>query len=394
MDLGADPFLPSALVSGGDLRSPGPRSIAQIAVFLLEVAPVVVVPFIVRQWSVIGQMAGVLIRSNVILATIGWLQLAVWNATGRNLLPIGGIGNWLGGAESVRGAVETVNGTAVLRMSSFGGEPKGLGQNLVLALLLVQCRFLVRGSQLSRRSLSIWAFLMLSSLATLSASAVYLWLIGTVVQLSLLFFRAMSRRGGSSIKQLRSMAGVLLLVVGILFGGLAVIGQQGDVLKASFNRRVIERDPIEDFDAAIGDFLLAEPFRIPMGVGLGNAHLYADSYLPPEARRYAAGTAFVAKSGYLRLISELGLVGLVLFVIWVGRVLWRVQKVSACYEMHSAPGFMGRVAWQFGWVVFWAFLARGGYISPIFFLVMGSCAAIVALHADAVRPRQNPRYQT
>lgn len=89
------------------------------------------------------------------------------------------------------------------------------------------------------------------------------------------------------------------------------------------------RDLVEDFDRAVLGFLQEEPGYLLTGVGLGNAHLYANEYLPTFAIPYAADTAFVAKSGYLRLISEVGLVGLALFLLWVGsqmRILSRAGK--------------------------------------------------------------------
>ena len=46
---------------------------------------------------------------------------------------------------------------------------------------------------------------------------------------------------------------------------------------------------------------------------MGNIHNLAYRYIPSENMYYMADSIFVAKSGYLKLLSELGMVGLVAF---------------------------------------------------------------------------------
>jgi hypothetical protein len=80
---------------------------------------------------------------------------------------------------------------------------------------------------------------------------------------------------------------------------------------------------LEDFDAAIIDFLMQNATALLFGVGLGNIHLFADSFLLPDVAAFASGTSFVAKMGVLRVISETGLIGALLMLVFVIR-LWLI----------------------------------------------------------------------
>jgi hypothetical protein len=53
---------------------------------------------------------------------------------------------------------------------------------------------------------------------------------------------------------------------------------------------------------------------------LGNIHLFADSYLAPHTALFAGGTSFVAKMGLLRIVSETGIIGGLLFLFFVFRL--------------------------------------------------------------------------
>ncbi|MBC7520897.1 MAG: hypothetical protein H7268_07370, partial [Sandarakinorhabdus sp.] len=74
-------------------------------------------------------------------------------------------------------------------------------------------------------------------------------------------------------------------------------------------------------------FLQASPGAAAAGVGLGNAHLYATPYLDPLYALYAEGNVFVAKTQYLRFISEIGIIGLSLFLGWY---LWLTIETARC----------------------------------------------------------------
>jgi len=95
-----------------------------------------------------------------------------------------------------------------------------------------------------------------------------------------------------------------------------------DTLKMVIVDRVI-RSPIELFDAAALGFLFTNPQYGLFGVGMGNFHLYAWDNLLQYAMinllaawviPYAHNFVFIPNSGYLKIISELGIIGLFLFL--------------------------------------------------------------------------------
>jgi hypothetical protein len=67
----------------------------------------------------------------------------------------------------------------------------------------------------------------------------------------------------------------------------------------------------EDYDTPIISFLIENPEAAFTGVGLGHAHLYAAPY-----QQWEEVYAYVAYRGYLRWVSETGLIGLTLFLLF------------------------------------------------------------------------------
>src|SRR5262249_28552265 len=206
-----------------------------------------------------------------------------------------------------------LHGTTIVRMNALGGEPKGLGTGLAVGLVLIQAALSTGAIGLSRRVVVTWLFLFASMLATFSTSGLVLWALGSLVSI-MTGARTQSGilRGAVVLVCLPLLAAI---VVGTAVGSLGA--SKGVDWWEVAMERTVERDYIEDFDEAVGAFLIDHPTTAIWGVGLGNIHLYAEDYLPGYASAYASGTAFTAKSGALRLVSELGLIGLLLFLLWL-----------------------------------------------------------------------------
>ena len=308
--------IPLGGLSQGGLRGPISHAIGQLILFPLALAPALLVAWWVRSADDLTTLVRTYLWSVAILAVIGWFQIIVWYGTGNNPLPIGALNHWLGGSTlEVREGTFDFGALAIYRMNSFAGEPRGMGAALVLAMLIIQAIVLTAPRVDARKWGPLWMFFFASTLATYSTLSAFLWAIGTVVEVATPWLLGVRLR--RSVGQL--LATVLVIVVPI---GLAVVAAEArgipviDLLSERTVQRIDENGAVEDFDLAIVDYFTAHPADAILGLGLGNAHLYAGDYLLPEFKIYAEGNVFIAKAGYLKTISEIGFVGLLLFVVW------------------------------------------------------------------------------
>lgn len=333
-------FLPSAHIAYGSLRGPEGRAVTQMAFFLFQFAPVVLAAWLLRTREDLAQVARVYLISATLLAVIGWLQLAIWIPTGENPLPVTQVNVWLGGRdEDIRSGIVVTASSYIYRMNSLAGEPRNLGTTLVLAMMLIQAIALIKGRDTPRFLLPLWIFFALSLVATLSTSAFLALAIGSAVQLPAAWlFRV----------RLRTSLGVVALAVMLVTGPLALATTAaqaaGYPVIELIESRTLERlessqtGALEDFDVAILAYFDVHPESAILGTGLGNAHLYGAPYLLPEHMVYAERRPFIAKLYLVRLISEVGFVGLVLFLLWFGVLL---AQVGAAIRRLPDPGGLG-----------------------------------------------------
>ncbi|WP_139556669.1 hypothetical protein [Methylotetracoccus oryzae] len=377
------PFLPDVTLSIGEARNPTTRAVLQIVVFLLSLAPVLLAATAVRQANDLFRLGRTYLISCLILAGIGWVQVIWWRVTGRDPLPIGFLQSVLTGSDSIlRTGLYGTDVGEFIRMCSFGGEPKGLGQALVVALLLIQTGVLAQLGVKPARRISITLILAISAVATLSTSALALWTIGSLV----VALQAISSRNSRETKNTPLIFPLALGILAAALVGYVSISGPGSVVPGGASvsdiliERTLGRSLIEDFDQAVLGFLAQAPLYGILGVGLGNVHLYADEFLDPLTAAFAHGMAFVAKSGYLRLISEAGIIGLALFCVSVisiirrlGVAAKRVQNPREKVLLHSLTCLAG--------VLFFFFLGRT-YVAPQFYLVLGVCSSRVVARAS------------
>lgn len=382
------PLVPEAEVLGGPLRSPEVRSTFQLLVFALEISPVIVAPLLLRTAGDVWGVGRIYVISTVLLALLGWLQLAFWYGTGNNPLPLGFVDYLFGrelsvaDAPSLREGVVSFGGVSLYRMSSLGGEPKQLGMSLALALLLLQLSVSVPVTRRQPAALLLWVFLFVSMLLTLSTSGLFVWILGSLALIIFgPWFEAQRAVFAKVTHSLSMMLGFSALAMAAILTFLPVaqqkLGRSADVL-ALARARTIDRGFVEDFDAAVIGFLQEHPGYLWLGVGLGNAHLYADEYLPQHAAA-ASGTAFVAKSGYLRLVSELGVVGLALFLWWTAAqiaMLRTLQRLKPDSPDLPGPALAGVLAKLIALMCV-VYLARGNYVAAQTFVAFGVGAVAV-----------------
>ena len=359
------PFLPESAVAGGALRQPAVRSMVQIIMFFITISPVWIVPMLLSNDSHLVQVSRIYIISIVLLASIGWLQLGIWVATGSDPLPVGFFDELLGGQATQRSGVFEYLGGRVYRMSSFGGEPRDLGIGLAVALLLLQAGVKSKG----RYAVLLWPYLFVSMLATFSTMAILGWLGATFLQ----FFVTPNctfkmPKVGRRVRNLARWTGWLAPILLVVFlSGKGVIVYE--LIESRTTGRITESEHVvlEDFNIAILQFLVHQPLWAITGTGLGNAHIYADPFLPAYATGYASGTSFVAKSGLLRWVSELGAVTFFVFLGWVGSRISHSVRLAHCFAQYSAmAAVMGKFA--FPLIALWLV---SSYITMQFYMMIG-----------------------
>lgn len=378
------PTAANVQISGGVLRSPAIRPLVQAASFALMVFPVIVAPFVLSRREQLARMAAAYLGSMLILLLIGWWQFIVANTSGYNPLPMGAVNAWFGGIGGVeRDAIDLGQGGRVMyRMSSLGGEPRWLAQSIGTVLLLLQIGWMAGRLRVSFLSVLLYGFFFASLVATQAMSGLYLWILGASVLLVYHVLHRQPRRDAMARIQKWFIASALALagVLGWLLSQPSVHDDKILGFVAYWLQRIASRGFIADFDVVVLDFLKAEPLRALFGVGLGNVHFYADAYLSPYFREFAGGTSFVADSGWLRLTSELGLVGLGLFLWWC-KAIWTSMET-----LHEDPAWSNSAAVlrSVFLIAVIGYLARGTTYSPIAFMLLAVC--MVPVISAANRP--------
>jgi hypothetical protein len=368
-------------IAGGALRGSTPRALLQVLLFILELGLVPLVAQMIRDPDSVRHAGRIYIASCVILSALGWLQVGTWLSTGWNPFPIGLVHSLVSGQATESSAVLRegtfdLHGITIVRMNALGGEPKGLGTGLAVGLVLIQTALGTGALVPGRRVVATWLFLFASMLATFSTSGFVLWMLGSLMSVMVgVRTRSGVLRGAVMLVCLPLLAAIVMLTaVGWLGAGKGV-----DWWELAMERTV-GRDYIEDFDEAVGGFLIDHPTTAIWGVGLGNIHLYAEDYIPGYAIAYAGGTAFTAKSGALRLVSELGIVGLCLFLVWL---VLQIRSASRFVRHVARTGSWPAADWatlaclvQLSIVTCLIYLARGGYVAPQTFLMFGLLSAV------------------
>jgi len=370
--------VPDVALKTSGLRGPTARAIIQMAMYTFTMSPVLLVLLWARSSAMIAAMGRTYVISALLLAVIGWLQLVVWVGTGTNPMPIGFFNDWAGGNVVLSEGVVQFGKINVFRMNSFAGEPRTLGGALVYAMLIIQAVGATSKAVPRRTLIALWFFLALSTLATLSTSALLIWALGSIVQFPLArLFGVRLRISGARIAL---MIGAVMLPFAL---AAAAVEASGFPIFDLLAQRTIERidasGAVEDFDLAIISYFQANPLDSIAGVGLGNAHLYAQRYIDPEFQWYALGGVFTAKTQYLRLISEIGFVGFGLFLFW-----YLVLLIDGAIALRRLPALAPVMPMAATTIVI--FFASGQFIGE-FYHMAGMLAALCAIVGQrAARP--------
>jgi hypothetical protein len=375
------PFLPDVYVVGGSLRSPEARAVIQLLYFAILLSPILILPMYFRDEHDFIFAGKVFISSLLVLACLGWFQLLSWYLIGWNPFPIG-LMTYLGGDQSLLREGTFDFGLPIHRMNALGGEPKYLGQGFALGLVLIQTVWgAIRVTRTYNATRWSWIVLFVSMLFTYSTSAIILWVLGSIVQVAI--YVVQNDRMLILPRFLKNVTFVtlIILVIAILGWNVGQSIQSSVDIPDLFRTRTIDRLNLEDFDSATLSFLTHEPGWLVLGVGMGNVHLYADQYLPAYAVPYASGTAFRAKTGALKLLSELGIAG---FFLWTLGIFAQLRELQYSWKILQETGHqsnLGGIAlalFVLGCSLSVVYLALAG-IEEIFVIVIGAVVAIVSL---------------
>jgi len=286
------------------------RWISQIAKLLIYMTPVFLPLLFFKKIADIKTAAKVFLGSTVVLCILGWIQSLVFYLYRINLFPI--FSGGLTSAGPIRTIAVNMFGVTFHRMHSLGGEPRNFATTVAIAILLLivlKITTIKKFRFLDKNNLLI-GFFLISLFASLSTTGFVILAIGLglIVLLSFFIRNLKIRLAFRPIIAIGIMTLIFFIV--IISSGILSLNTVKNLVLA----RTIERQPIEIFDVAALGFLSEHPLYGLFGIGMGNIHLYARDYLPIFCHPYAYNTIFTPLSGYLIIISELGIIGLVLFL--------------------------------------------------------------------------------
>lgn len=312
---------------------------------------------LVRNEEKILKLIRIYLRGLVLLAVLGMLQVVVSVVFHVNLFPT----NFFKDGRPVVDLMDQV--TKVLpfvRLTSLGGEPKNIASSLAIGIMLL---YYLAQKKITFFQYQRWLIplFIVCILFTLSTSGIGLVVIFFVVSLLLdIPTRAFWRIRKSSLY-------ALPLVIAALWFSWPFVS-------TIIEQRVVERSKeltSEEVDEVIQKFLVAQPSWAVFGTGLGNVHNLAAPYFGNDYYVLnIRGKIFTSRYGYIKLISENGVVGFLLFSF---AFLWVAYRVSR-YHSHLA------------WILFRAILitvlfyyARANYVFSELMFITGLGLAYLKL---------------
>ncbi len=311
-------FLPVEVYNFPPLRGRY-RWLAQLIMFTLVVTPIFFVLSVRVDRKLLFNVINCFLTVVFCISLTGVIQIIIYRLTGTDIFPINLFADEIV-EDKVRSALAAISmNEKVLRMTGLGaGEPKHFGYTCAVAFILNLLISLVIPPHGIRKL--AWRMIMaviffVCVLLSLSTQA-YLVL---VISLCMLTFILMFRYG---LKSKRFLILNSLLIAGAIT--LFVNNYTRRLVELRIYERLEDTGAVEDFNQTIYSFLIDNPGFLALGTGMGNVHFWADDYIPKEFRYYMHNSVFVAKAGFLRILSELGIVGLLLYYGGFLVLIWRI----------------------------------------------------------------------
>ena len=218
------------------------------------------------------------------------------------------------------GLLQTAAGDMFIRICSLGGEPKGFAITEVVAFSMIyilrKFKIFLFSKKVTRLMMRLFIVVILLSFSTSA------WVMLLAFPFLVFILDVVSLQVKLSVRRVASLALSITILAAFSF-------YFWDYIYYFINARILERNIVgEDFDAVIQSFLVDKPIWAVFGSGLGNIHNMANGYVPSELSFFMGNTIIVAKSGYLKIISEQGVVGFLIFFMMIGYYLYLGHKFS------------------------------------------------------------------
>ena len=314
----------------------------------------------------INKLLKVFISGLLCLSILAVIQLIIFLGTGLDIFPMG-MNNSDG---RVRTAVHNMlsDNIGILRVNALGGEPKGLAASLSVgvSVLFLASKFEIQ--IIKRQKQIMWLFLLVIFL-TLSTGGY-----GLMVGFFLIVFILNILKNRIKLRRVKWQQATIFFTI------IAIIAINFNVIYNIIDKRILSRAEElsgEESDGIIQDFLIANPRWGVFGSGSGNIHNLAHPYMPEELKYYMKGNIFVARGGYLKLISENGIVGLLLLFLFLGSIIFRLNKLYDQNRYYKFFLYLILTNLAF-------FLVRGGYVEYHFLFLLS--LGMVYLHIQKYGP--------
>jgi hypothetical protein len=285
---------------GGFFRSEG-RYLSQIVLLAVSFSILPIAFNYIKEVKDIQKYLKVYLFALGFLAALGWVQFSVYSFSGIDIFPLN-----INQFGEIRSGLYDIEEIRIFRMSSLGGEPKGFSISLIMGFFIIHV-FNAYGISFFKHDRRYKYLFLLTAFSTLSTSGIVLF---SILFIFYVLYALVKIRKLKEVR-LNKIIFPLLIFLTICF----TTYPYWNIVSSIIEERVFGRDLIsEDFDAPIQTFLIEFPQYFLFGSGLGNIHNLAHPFIPNNALHYMGESLFVAKSGYLRLVSELGLVGFSIFI--------------------------------------------------------------------------------
>jgi hypothetical protein len=284
----------------------------------------------------------------IVTSFIGIAQEIIFIISGIDITPLAGSENWVRQAGSF-----DYFGLPMIRICSLSGEPKSLGMYAAIGIIILNvCNTLQ--IKLIKYSSFFTILFYISLLFTLSTSGfVLLGILWLLSELILRYFKLLPTISAGKI-----FSWIMILIAVVVFAG---------PLNDIINDRITERDIVnEDFDVVVKTALTEQPQWLVFGSGLGNIHNIAYRYIDrfENIGSYMDDNIFVAKSGYLRILSECGFVGFILFFIFNAQII-----INAFLGYNNNKLKIYAIFATLSIIAFVSYLART-YVTEFYLLIM------------------------